>query len=96
MSLIKLFISISFFFLCLNAAPLNEQLKPAAFDTNNDGKPDQQQLFQNSNQLEKVEYDTNYNREIDKWEYYDSSDNLARVELDSNQDGNLDLIKKKE
>ena len=39
MSLIKLFIPISFFFLCLNAAPLNEQLKSAAFDTNNDGKP---------------------------------------------------------
>ena len=67
----------------------------AAFDTNNDGDPDQWQYFINSTQLIKIKYDSDFNGKLDRWEHYNSLGNLSRMEVDNNNDGVPDIIKKK-
>ena len=62
--------------------------KVVAIDTNNDGKPDQWQYYENG-QVVRTEADTDFDGKVDEIGHYSNS-KLVKVEKDSHHSGKMD------
>jgi hypothetical protein len=86
----KIFISTSFFFLCLTGSPLSAEV--LQIDSDFEGKLYQWHHKSKHGKIIKIEYDKNSDGTVDQVDKYDGNAKPIKVKLDRDFVGTLDQI----